>query len=96
MRRQKTQKLSDVIKMFKSQYNLNRDLDKLRVKKAWPEVVGLNAAHYTDKLYFRGSVLYVYLNSPVLRYELSGQRKLLQQRLNEVVGHELVSNVVLK
>ncbi len=96
MRRQKTLSLSDVIRTFKSQNNLNRDLDKLRIKKAWPEIVGANAAHYTDKLYFRGSVLYVHLHSPVLRYELSGQRKLLQQRINEVVGHALVTNIVLK
>ncbi len=96
MRRQKTQSLSDVIRTMKSQYNLNRDLDKLRIKKAWKDVVGINAARYTDKLYFRGSVFYVHLNSPVLRYELSGQRNLLKKRLNEVVGHELISNIVFK
>ncbi|MEA3447883.1 MAG: DUF721 domain-containing protein [Bacteroidota bacterium] len=96
MQRQKTRHLSDIIRNIKSQYNLNRDLDKLRVKKSWPDVVGNNAARYTDKMYFRGSVLYVHLNSPVLRYELSGQRKLLQQRLNEVVGYDLISNIVFK
>ncbi|MFO7790651.1 MAG: DUF721 domain-containing protein [Bacteroidota bacterium] len=96
MRRQKTQNLSDVIKAFKAQYNLNRDLDKLRAKKAWPEIVGSNAARYTDKIYFRGTVLYIHLTSPVLRHELSGQRKILKTRLNEAVGREVVSNVVLK
>ncbi|MGC9332040.1 MAG: DUF721 domain-containing protein [Bacteroidales bacterium] len=96
MQRQKTRQLSDIIRDIKSQYNLNRDLDKLHIKKSWADIVGNNAARHTDKMYFRGSVLYVHLNSPVLRYELSGQRKLLQKRLNEVVGYDLISNVVFK
>ena len=87
--------LSDLIKEF---YELHKGLDYLDEQKAiqcWPQVVGQFIASHTIDLSIKNGVLYVRVDSDALRNELSYSKSLLMKNLNERVGKEVVTEIVL-
>jgi hypothetical protein len=50
----------------------------------------------TSKLYFRDGILYVHLNSSVVRNELSMIKEAVRERLNSAAGSEIVKEIVLR
>ncbi len=64
-----------------------------RLVEAWPEVVGPVIAQYTLNTYIYNQTLYVRLSNPALRADLSMRRTELTQRLNAVVGEQVITDV---
>ena len=70
-------------------------VDELKVINSWKKVVGPFIASHTIDLAIRNHVLYVRVDSDALRNELSYSKSLLLKNLNEVVGKEVISEIVL-
>lgn len=96
MRRKNTQTIGEVLHEYIESMRLGRKLKESRIERQWEYLVGKNAASLTRKVYIRNKVLYVYLESSVLRNELLMMRETLIKRINEEAGEELVNKVVLK
>ena len=67
-----------------------------RIPDLWPEVVGPGAASLTRSLTMRNGVLYVALTSSVARHDIFMRRTELRHRLNELLGMNVVSNIIAK
>lgn len=96
MRRSNTQKLSDVLKNYVQENNLERKLSELDLIKSWETVIGKTIARYTQNLYVRNETLFVETTSPVVRNELLMMKEEIRIRLNEVVGAELIKTIVFR
>lgn len=96
MRRSNTQKLSDVLKNYVQENNLERKLSELDLIKSWETVIGKTIARYTQNLYIRNETLFVETTSPVVRNELLMMKEEIRIRLNEVVGAELIKTIVFR
>jgi predicted nucleic acid-binding Zn ribbon protein len=96
MRRKNTQTIGEVLQEYIEAMKMRQKLKESRIERQWEELLGKNAASLTRKVFIRNKVLYVYLNSSVLRNELLMMRETLIRRINEKAGEELVSRVVLK
>jgi predicted nucleic acid-binding Zn ribbon protein len=96
MRRSNTQTIAEVLREYIEALGLRRKLKESRLEKQWEELLGKNAASLTRKLYIKEGVLYVHLNSSVLRNELLMMRETLIKRINEKAGEELVTKIVLR
>ena len=70
-------------------------VDELKVINSWKKVVGPFIATHTIDLAIRNHVLYVRVDSDALRSELSYSKSLLLKNLNEMVGKEVISEIVL-
>ena len=70
-------------------------VDELKVVNSWKKVVGPFIASHTIDLAIRNHVLYVRVDSDALRNELSYSKSLLLKNLNETVGKEVISEIVL-
>jgi predicted nucleic acid-binding Zn ribbon protein len=70
-------------------------IDELKVVNSWKKVVGPFIASHTIDLAIRNHVLYVRVDSDALRSELSYSKSLLLKNLNEMVGKEVISEIVL-
>ncbi len=70
-------------------------VDELKVINSWKKVVGPFIASHTIDLAIRNHVLYVRVDSDALRSELSYSRSLLLKNLNDLVGKEVISEIVL-
>lgn len=87
--------LGDLIKEF---YELHKGADYLEEQKiiqSWPQVVGPFIASHTIDLSIKNQVLFVRVDSDALRSELRYSKSLLIRNLNEVVGKEIISEIVL-
>ena len=87
--------LGDLIKEF---YELHKGADYLEEQKiiqSWPQVVGPFIASHTIDLSIKNQVLFVRVDSDALRSELGYSKSLLIRNLNEVVGKEIISEIVL-
>ena len=87
--------LGDLIKEF---YELHKGLCYLDEQKAiqcWPQVVGSFIASHTIDLFIKNGVLYVRVDSDVLRNELNYSKSLLIKNLNERVGKDVVKEIAL-
>ena len=87
--------LGDLIKEF---YELHKGADYLeeqRIIQSWPQVVGPFIASHTIDLSIKNQVLFVRVDSDALRSELGYSKSLLIKNLNEVVGKEMVKEIVL-
>ena len=73
-----------------------RRLAEARIPDLWPEVVGPGAASLTRSLTLRNGVLYVALTSSVARHDIFMRRTELRHRLNELLGMNVVSNIIAK
>lgn len=96
MRRYHTQTLGEVLREYVEVMKMKRPLIESRITKYWAEIVGDYAASLTRKLVIRNGILYVYLDSSVLRNDLLMMREKLIKNLNEKAGEEIVSKIVLK
>ena len=87
--------LGELIRAFYEQHRGPDYLDDVKVIESWPKVVGPFIASHTIDLSIKNSRLFVRIDSDALRSELSYSRSLLLKNLNEVVGKEIVKEIVL-
>lgn len=96
MRKSNTQPLGEVIRDYLRALDIDKKLLEVRLMDSWPKVVGLAVAKKTDKLYIRNRVLFVFLNSSIVRSELLRIRDSLPKALNERVGAIIIDEVVIR
>lgn len=96
MKKSNTEPLRDVLLRYLRQEGLETPLNQHRLIESWKEVVGPGIARYTSQLYIKNQTLYVHLTSSVLRQELLMGRTLLVRNLNNKVGAQVITDIVLK
>ena len=87
--------LGDLIKEFYDQHRGSDYLDEVKVINSWRQVVGPFIASHTIDLSIKNQVLYVRVDSDALRSELSYSKSLLLKNLNDLVGKEIVKEILL-
>lgn len=85
--------IKEVIMKNLREQGLETPLLQKRLIDAWPVVMGEAIASLTGDLYIRNQTLFVHLNNPALRMELSMQRQDVVRRLNEHVGNQVIADV---
>jgi predicted nucleic acid-binding Zn ribbon protein len=96
MRRSKTISLAEAVKDYIAEMNLGEKLGEIGVINSWDEIVGKAISSRTTKIYIKDHILYVHLNSSVVRNELLMLREALKEKLNEKAGSEVVKDIVLR
>ena len=97
MKRTKVIHISSLLQDFyKENPKLWQKILEIRIQRAWGEILGPGILQSTQHLYVKNQVLYVFLNSSVLRNELLLNRKRLLQKLNEFAGAEVIRDIVIR
>ncbi len=88
--------LSDALKAFVTENKLQDGIDKVDVENAWRNLMGNGVNKYTSNVTLQNDILYVQLTSSVLRQELSlGKTKIITM-LNEALGKQLITKIILR
>ena len=87
--------VGELVREFYELHKGSEYVDELKVINSWKKVVGPFIASHTIDLAIRNHVLYVRVDSDALRSELSYSKSLLLKNLNETVGKEVISEIVL-
>jgi hypothetical protein len=75
---------------------LERGLNETKIYNAWEQVMGAAITKYTRNLHIEKSTLFVELSSASLREELSYGRSKIVKMLNDAVGTEVITEVILR
>ena len=89
-------KIDDLMKSFVKENKLEKGLDKVNVEAAWIEMMGNGVNTYTNSVKLHKDVLYVELSSSVLREELSYGKDKIINMLNESLGKNLITKLILR
>ncbi|TXD85099.1 DUF721 domain-containing protein [Subsaximicrobium wynnwilliamsii] len=90
------QSISDILKEFVDSNRLQSGLNKVDVQDAWAKMMGNGVNNYTTAVQLDKDTLYVSLSSSVLREELSYGKQKIIDMLNESLGKEVISKLVLR
>lgn len=88
--------IGELIKAFYEERKGPGYLDEVKIVKGWKGVVGPFIAQYTNDLYIKNGVLFVKISSDSLRAELSFSKSVLMKNLNDLVGYDLLKDIVFK
>lgn len=96
MRRIKPQGIKELIGEYIRRRGVTGALNNARVYSAWNEVVGENLASYTKHRYFVSGVLYCTIESSVARTHLNSRKDEIAAKINEIIGSEVVKQIVIR
>ena len=85
--------LSDLLQMVLRKEGFETPLLQRRLVASWDAVVGPTISSYTSDKFIKNQTLFVKINNPALRQELSMMRQKLVQRLNSQVGSFIISDI---
>lgn len=93
MERRKEQKISDVLKLFLSENNLETPYLQFQTVQLWKSVVTDAVAKRTCALEVLNETLHVKVYSPSLCTELQMQKTALVGKLNAAVGANIIRDI---
>lgn len=85
--------LDDVVDQFLRHEGLETPLQQKRLIDAWGKVAGNVVEKYTAEKFIRNQTLFVKIQNPALRSDLSMMRSELVRKLNAEVGSMLITDV---
>lgn len=88
--------IKDLVDRILKAYQLDEKMDEMAVLDKWEEMMGKAVALRTRKLYIKNQTLFLEIDSSVMREELSYGKNIIIQRVNQVAGKELVTDVFFK
>ncbi len=88
-------KLGDALKELMDQYQLNTKINEIKIYETWDSILGHAIAKHTVSKQLLGSRLLIKLDSAALRSELSYSKSKLIKSLNDAVGVEMVTELMI-
>ena len=96
MRRSRTISLAEAMEEYIKEMKIGPGLKEISIINSWESVVGKAISSRTSRIYIKDSILFVHLNSPVVKSELLMLREALREKLNAQAGEEIIKEIVLK
>jgi predicted nucleic acid-binding Zn ribbon protein len=88
------QSLKEIINELLKAYKLEDGINETRLISSWERIAGLMVSNHTERIYIRKNKLYIKLDSPALKHELSFAKSKLIKSLNKVVNKNVIDDIV--
>ena len=87
--------IKDIINVFLKKNKLEKGLLNIEVKKAWYELMDNGIGNYTTDISLKNKTLFIKLNSPALKQELSYGKEKIINLINERFEENIVQKIIL-
>lgn len=87
--------IQDLMKSFIKENNLTKGMQKMKVEETWTKMMGSGVASHTTSVRLQNKTLIVQLKSSVLREELSYGKDKIIKMLNEELGEQIITKLML-
>ena len=87
--------IEDLMKFFIKENNLSKGMQKIKIEETWHKMMGPGVATHTTSVKLQNKTLVVNLNSSVLREELSYGKDKIVKMMNEEIGDDVISKLML-
>lgn len=92
--RSETVSLKDGIEALLDAYKLRKPFNESSVIANWEKYVGVPIAKQTSKIYINNKVLFVRIESPVMRNELKMMKSKILDSINENYAEKMIEEVI--
>lgn len=89
------QQIGDAIRQLLQQYHLKPKFDEANLIASWEKLVGKPIAKRTKKIYVRNRVLFIELDSPSMKSDLSFHKNEIMRIVNTEFGSEMLKEIVI-
>ncbi|HWS01024.1 MAG TPA: DUF721 domain-containing protein [Prolixibacteraceae bacterium] len=96
MRRSEIHSLGSAIKSFLKESKFDRKIAEVDAVSSWELIIGKPIARATTSIYIKNEILYVHLNSSIVRNELFMMRNDIVRAFNSHARRTIVKEIVLK
>lgn len=96
MKQKNDYSLAEAMQAMLKEYRLGSQLNEMRVKTLWADLMGKTINTYTSQIAVRKGVLYISILSAPLRHELSYGKDKIRDLLNAELGEEYIKEVVIR
>lgn len=96
MRKSNQQSIGEILQQYLKENNLDKKLRRSHIIGTWETIMGKMVANHTKNMYFSDKVLFIELDSPGLRNELSFRKAEMIKKINTEAGEEMVKDIVFK
>ncbi len=96
MRKNDTQPIKSVIKEYIEAIGHSRKLREVNIISSWEKIMGKLIANHTKSIFIKRKVLFIKLDSAVLRNELLMRKESIIKHLNDYAGEEIIVKVVFQ
>jgi len=89
-------KLGDALKQFVQNSKLKNGIRAAQIEEVWLELMGNTIAKYTDKIYIFDQKLFIETSVGPLKNELGFQKQQIIDKVNEKMGENIITDVIIK
>ena len=88
--------IGEALQQFLSQSRIKGSIQALQVEEAWEQIMGKTIARYTESIRIIDKTLFITTSVAPLKQELIFQREKIKLRVNEALGSNVITDVVIK
>lgn len=96
MRRRETQNIGQVLKEMLDELKLRRKVDETYAITVFKQLIGSALGKYIRQVTIRNGRMVINVNSAAVRNELILRRALLRDRINQMLGQDFVTDIVVR
>ncbi len=89
------QHIGQAIRLLLKEYHLKPKFDEANVISSWERIAGKPVAKRTKRIYIRNKVLFIELDSPAMKSDLSFHKNHLLKMLEAEFGKDVLKEIVL-
>jgi predicted nucleic acid-binding Zn ribbon protein len=87
--------IEDLMQLFIKENNLTKGMQKIKIEETWIKMMGQGVATHTTSVKLQNKTLVIHLTSSVLREELSYGKDKIVKMMNEEIGEDVISKLLL-
>jgi hypothetical protein len=95
-RKSNEQTIQEVLKELVDSKPMKSKLTEVNLVNAWEQLVGPLIAKHTKKIYLSKGKLFLHIESPALKNELTYSRGKLIELVNQFAGEALIDEVIIR
>ena len=88
--------IGDAIKSFVETSKLKNGIKSVQIETVWADLMGATISRYTEKIEIFNKKLFITTYVGPLKNELHYQKSLIIQRINEAMGEDTITEVIIK
>ncbi len=88
--------IGDALKGFINKSKLKNGIRAVQIEEVWENLMGKTIAKYTDKIEIINQTLFIHTTIGTLKQELMYQRVQIIERINEIFGEKIITQVVIQ
>ena len=88
--------LAQALQQFLQTSRLKTGIRALQIEEIWEELMGKTIAKYTEKIQIVNHTLFITTTVAPLKNELLYQKNEIRKRVNEALGENIITDVVIQ